>query len=298
LYTNINSLPDSIYSLWNITYINTSPVCNIIINQSSILLTIPYDIINGKGISNYYVVHNDIIIPYYSWLIKRNNKIDSPIMFLGASRRMTTTNNKLIINSTSNAFDNEYNYWIKSIQIINNNSIVPYSKSFLHNIFKYNNKYNNINNNNNILCFGSDITIGTPALERPSSNLLLKYSKLYRRNILTGSNLTMDSDTLLGERNMCISNHKIVGIVTRKSRRKIINENSLINLINNNISNLWCNQTRSNNLTTDNTNCSVRGRLINFGDKTFYNDTVENDIKLIQNLSLLTGIQGLASLFI
>ncbi len=90
------------------------------------------------------------------------------------------------------------------------------------------------------------------------------------------------SNVDLVENSTCLNGIKTIGIIKRKTRRKIINENELIQLINYNISSIYCKD-------INNFNCKVNVKILNFGEDGKH---LEDDLLSVQDLSVMIGIQG------
>eukprot|EP01041_Mallomonas_annulata_P007964 gene7964-16300_t len=318
VFTNI-LLNNNLQKQLKFSFIETCPRCTRLL-KNSIFLPIPYDKVQFQSDgSNYYVIHMDIVLPlwYHLRTLFRNSGGNDehpwiiPIV-LGQQSG---------IDLHTEAFRNKSKYWISSIQNILQTELLPLTVHGppLHHHQQQSHPTSSVNDQNqDIVCFET-VTLGLPSLHRVSDRLLQEYVTKYRSFVLRHTvydlnNNIIDKDSLdenntanintitnehaannlAAERLLCSNKIKRVGLVTRKGRRRILNEQELLVAIEE-AGVLWCDSLQK---------CSVVPETIDYGVRNTHDshtnhirsyrsmNTVQQDIIASQHLSVLVGLQG------
>jgi hypothetical protein len=185
-------LENSVKVAWRILdETHLSPKCSVIVHNV-LLLPIPYDrkAYQSDG-SNYYVIHIDTVIPLWNLLRSRKSKFfrernNAPPTILLFPFDINGSRN----NSTNDrSFGESNKYWIKSIQIMFDNSyILPASLSSLvplsisYSAPSYVHSQSTVPNKPYRICL-ADARLGTPLYDRPTSAAVREYSMSYRQVI-------------------------------------------------------------------------------------------------------------------
>eukprot|EP00602_Paraphysomonas_sp_CaronLab_P011825 CAMPEP_0185044108 /NCGR_PEP_ID=MMETSP1103-20130426/43268_1 /TAXON_ID=36769 /ORGANISM="Paraphysomonas bandaiensis, Strain Caron Lab Isolate" /LENGTH=311 /DNA_ID=CAMNT_0027584343 /DNA_START=577 /DNA_END=1512 /DNA_ORIENTATION=- len=191
------------------------------------------------------------------------------------------------IDLNSSAFKDSRKYWIQSIQLLfDTNAIVPGHMSAIHNHISRMidfSTYSRVNILDGFVCF-ANVQLGVPSLDKPSPTIVRQFSRAYREKALYGTSYDVSilSETHKSmEHLLCLNKSKTIGLVIRDGRRRIFNQDEFLGIIET-AGQQWCEDRGMSDL------CRVVAEGVRFGIR----GNVAEDLKQIQHLSVLVGVQG------
>ncbi len=230
----------------SVKYSKYSPVhCDAWIEDSAIL-PVPFDRKHYESLgSNYYIIHTDVLLPHFKSFWDPSSNLFTP-----PSRTVLLPINFQSKFHFDDYFRNNDGYWISSLKALSKQTeVIPISIGNINSLHNFNyyfeyKRHNAGKISDNALhsrvCF-RHATFGNPVVDeaRIPQKLLKSFTSTMRQNAMDGSG---NSENILSRdfQNICNSSVKVIGILSRKNRRRIVNENEILNSVISNVSDAFC----------------------------------------------------------